>query len=129
MRFCESEALWENLRGNIELLNILFVCSRNKWRSPTAEKVWHKVPGISVCSAGTSRKAQHRLTVSDLRWADMIFVMEDKHKSRIKADFRGETQFKKLHVLDIPDDYRYMDPELMEIVKEKTQALIYDDTL
>lgn len=106
----------------------LLVCSRNKWRSPTAEKVWHKVPGISVRSAGTSRKAQRRLTVSDIRWADMIFVMEDKHKSRIKADFRDETRFKKLYVLDIPDDYQYMDPELMEIVKEKTEALILGES-
>ncbi len=106
-------------------LNILFICSQNQWRSPTAEKVWHKTEGISVRSAGTSRKARKRLSVKDIRWADLIFVMEEKHKSRMRADFRDEIQYKEIYVLDIPDEYQYMDPELIEIIKEKTEPLIF----
>ena len=108
-------------------MNVLFVCSRNQWRSPTGEQVWRKVPGVSVRSAGTSRNARRRLTLADIRWADLILVMEDKHKSRITADFRDEVNFKALHVLDIPDDYRFMDPELVEIIRAKTVPLILGD--
>lgn len=107
-------------------LNILFVCSRNQWRSPTGEKLWRKVSGVSVRSAGTSRNARRRLTVADVRWSDLIFVMEEKHKSRIKSDFRDEVSFKTLHVLDIPDDYRFMDPDLIEELQNKCGPVIDD---
>jgi len=105
-------------------VNVLFVCSRNQWRSPTGERVWRQASGVSVRSAGTSRSARRRLTVADLRWADLVFVMEEKHKSRIRADFRDEIRYKQLHVLDIPDDYQFMDPELIEIIKARTEPLI-----
>jgi len=105
-------------------LNVLFICSQNQWRSPTAEKVWHKTEGISVRSAGTSSKAKRHLSVKDIRWADLIFVMEEKHKSRIRANFRDEIKYKEIHILDIPDEFQYMDPELIEIIKEKTEPLI-----
>ncbi len=79
-------------------MNVLFVCSRNKWRSPTGEQIWRNTTGVSVRSAGTSRQARRRLSVADLRWADLIFVMEEKHKSRIKAEFRDETRYNtKMH--------------------------------
>jgi len=106
-------------------LNVLFICSRNQWRGPTGEKVWGKVSGVAVRSAGTSRNARRPVTVADIHWADLILVMEQKHKSRIKAEFRDETKFKPLHVLDIPDDYRFMDPELVKTITEKTEPLIY----
>jgi predicted protein tyrosine phosphatase len=51
--------------------------------------------------------------------------MEEKHKSRIRANFRDEIQYKEIHILDIPDEYQYMDPELVEIIKEKTEPLIF----
>ncbi|MGB0902465.1 low molecular weight protein tyrosine phosphatase family protein [Halocynthiibacter sp.] len=105
-------------------MNILFVCSMNKWRSPTAEKVFRRTEGVSVRSAGTSRKARHHITVSDIRWADVICVMEDKHLSRLRADFRGEVAHKDLHVLDIPDDYQFMDPELVELLQDVVEPII-----
>ena len=101
-------------------MNVLFVCSKNQWRSPTGEQVWRRTPGLHVQSAGTSRSARRRLTVGDIRWADVILVMEQKHKSRIMSDFRDEVRYKALHVLDIPDDYKYMDPELVELLREKS---------
>ena len=108
-------------------MNVLFVCSRNQWRSPTAEHVWRRTPGVSVRSAGTSRTARRRLTVADIRWADLILVMEEKHKSRIQADFRDETRYKNLIVLDIPDDYKFMDPELTALLEERCAAYIVPD--
>lgn len=105
-------------------LNVLFVCSRNQWRSPTAERVWRNEPGISVRSAGTSPRARRPLGIADIRWADLILVMEEKHKSRLLAAFRQAAAFKRVDVLDIPDDYRFMDPELVEILREKCAPLI-----
>ena len=99
-------------------MNILFICSRNQWRSPTAEQVWRNYPGLSVKSAGTSRNAKKSVTADMLKWADVVFTMEQKHKNRLVADFPRFLEHKSVHVLDIPDDYQYMDPELVSIMKE-----------
>jgi predicted protein tyrosine phosphatase len=105
-------------------MNILFICSRNQWRSPTAETVWRKHPGISVRSAGTSPNARKTVGPSDIRWADVIIVMEQKHKSRLVADFTRLLEHKPIHVLEIPDEYRYMDPELVDILKESVSSCL-----
>lgn len=63
-------------------MNVLFICSRNQWRSPTAEHHWRNHPQWSVRSAGTSRNAKRRVTPALLQWADVIFVMEQKHKKQ-----------------------------------------------
>jgi predicted protein tyrosine phosphatase len=80
--------------------------------------VWRRHPGIAVRSAGTSRNARRTVSVDDLQWADVVFVMEEKHKSRLVADFRSTLQHKRLVVLDIPDDYKYMDPELIALLND-----------
>nr|WP_232235652.1 phosphotyrosine protein phosphatase [Pseudomonas luteola] len=105
-------------------MNILFICSRNQWRSPTAETVWRKHPGISVRSAGTSPNARKTVGSSDIRWADVIIVMEQKHKSRLVADFTRLLEHKPIHVLEIPDEYKYMDPELVDILKESVGSCL-----
>ncbi|EAO1489498.1 phosphotyrosine protein phosphatase [Salmonella enterica] len=99
-------------------MNVLFICSRNQWRSPTAEQVFRRYPGLSVRSAGTSRNAKKSVSCGLLRWADVICVMEQKHKDRLMAEYRRIIENKPLHVLDIPDDYRYMDPELVRQLEE-----------
>ncbi|WP_133470009.1 low molecular weight protein tyrosine phosphatase family protein [Paraglaciecola marina] len=98
--------------------NILFICSRNQWRSPTAEKVWKNRPELNVRSAGTSPRAKRSVSVKDIQWADVIFVMEEKHKSRLKAQFTRLLDHKPTQVLDIPDEYQYMGKELIEIVEQ-----------
>lgn len=79
-------------------------------------------------SAGVSRTARRRLTVADLRWADLILVMEEKHKARIRAEHRDEVRYKAMHVLDIPDDYQFMQPELVEVLRLKVSPLIDEAT-
>ncbi len=105
-------------------MNILFICSHNQWRSPTAETVWRKHPGISVRSAGTSPNARKTVGPADIRWADIIIVMEQKHKSRLVADFTRLLDHKPIHVLEIPDEYRYMGPELVDILKESVGSCL-----
>ena len=107
-----------------EKQNVLFVCSRNQWRSPTAEKVWRKHPKLSVRSAGTSPNARHTVSVEDIRWADVILVMEEKHKSRLAAEFTRLLDSKPIHVLDIPDEYKFMEPELVEILEQTVASLL-----
>lgn len=105
-------------------LNVLFVCSRNQWRSPTAEQIWRKHPQVAARSAGTSPNARHKVSVEDIRWASVILVMEEKHKSRLTAEFTRLLENKPIHVLDIPDDYKYMDPELIEILEQSVPSLL-----
>lgn len=105
-------------------LQVLFVCSRNQWRSPTAERVWRNSSDLAVRSAGTSPNARHRVTQQDLRWADTILVMEEKHKSRLLAEFGRIIQTKPIHVLDIPDEYKFMDPELVNELKRAVSAVL-----
>jgi predicted protein tyrosine phosphatase len=107
-----------------ERLNVLFVCSRNQWRSPTAEQVWRKHPQIAARSAGTSPNARHKVSVEDIRWASVILVMEEEHKSRLTAEFTRLLENKPIYVLDIPDDYKYMDQELIEILEQSVPSLL-----
>lgn len=106
-------------------MNTLFICSRNQWRSPTAETVFRRYPNVQARSAGTSPNARHTVSIDDIAWADKIFVMEQKHKSRLLAQFPRALQYKEMIVLDIPDDYRYMDEELIEILKESVVPYLY----
>ena len=135
----EAEALAASLRrrdpigamGNFqgagrggERINVLFVCSRNQWRSPTGEQVWRRHPRVNARSAGTSAGARRVVSAADLAWADVVLVMEDKHRSRLLAEYRQLLQHKPLHVLDIPDDYKYMDSELVELLGEPVADLL-----
>ena len=116
---------WEKLMADASPVKVLFVCSHNQWRSPTGEVVFSRVTGVSARSAGTASSARRKITVADIRWADIILVMEDKHAQRLRADFRQEVAYKAMHVLDIPDDYRFMDEELVELIRAKAEPLIF----
>ena len=107
-----------------ERLNVLFICSRNQWRSPTAERVWRSHPALAVRSAGTSPNARRHVSEQDLRWAETILVMEEKHKSRLLAEFGRIVEDKPIHVLDIPDGYKYMDPELVQELKRSVGSVL-----
>ena len=103
---------------------LLFICSRNQWRSPTAEEIWRKTSDFSARSAGTSPKAKRTVSPEDIRWADIVFVMEKKHKNRLVAKFTRMLDHKEIHILDIPDDYKYMDPDLIEELESRVNAYL-----
>ena len=98
-------------------MNILFICSRNKWRSPTAETIYKSRQDHKFRSAGTERSAKIRVSSKDILWADIIFTMEKKHKQRLLDKFPDETKNKLFTILDIEDNYKYMDEELVEMIK------------
>jgi predicted protein tyrosine phosphatase len=103
---------------------LLFVCSQNKWRSLTAEKIFENYENYSVKSAGTENGARIKITAGLIGWADIIFVMEKKHRSRIQEKFGDPLNGKQLYVLNIPDDYQFMDEELIEILEGKVGEII-----
>lgn len=97
-------------------INVLFVCSRNKWRSRTAETIYKNDPKINVKSAGTEQNALVKVDYTLVNWADVIFVMEKKHKENLQKIFPTLNQ-KKISILDIPDEYKYMDEELIAMIQ------------
>lgn len=98
-------------------MNVLFVCSRNQWRSPTAETIYKSNTEHVVKSAGTEPGARVRTTAKLIDWADLIFAMEKRHKQRLKENLPAETSNKEIIILDITDDHDYMDEELVEMIK------------
>ncbi|AIQ58670.1 low molecular weight protein tyrosine phosphatase family protein [Paenibacillus borealis] len=105
-------------------MKLLFICSRNKWRSLTAEKIFNGYNGYEVRSAGTEEGARIKVTEGHIGWSDLIFVMEKKHTRRLKDKFPHSLKNTRVICLDIQDDYRYMDEELIEILKSRVSEYI-----
>lgn len=103
---------------------ILFLCSRNKLRSPTAEAIFADHPTIEVDSAGLSSDAEVPLSEDQVEWADLIIVMEKIHRNRLNLKFKSALAGKRIVVLNIPDDYDYMDPKLITLLKSRCAIYI-----
>ncbi|MEK7780626.1 MAG: protein tyrosine phosphatase [Verrucomicrobiota bacterium] len=100
-----------------QLRKLLFVCSRNRWRSPTAEQIFNGVDGIQARSAGTEAGARIKVTAGHIGWADLVFVMEKKHLRRLCEKFADELADKRVICLNIQDDYQFMQPELVTLLQ------------
>ena len=98
---------------------VLFVCSQNRLRSPTAEQVFSHRDDLEVDSAGTNHDAENPLTTELVAWADMIFVMEKAHRGKLQRRFRTALGGKRVICLDIPDDYGFMQPELVRLLEAR----------
>lgn len=98
---------------------VLFICSQNRLRSPTAEQVFSTRPGIECSSAGLNADAENPVTPELLEWAEIIFVMEKAHRNRLSKKFKRHLGNKRIICLDIPDEYDYMDPTLVRLLKAK----------
>jgi predicted protein tyrosine phosphatase len=107
-------------------VNLLFVCSQNKWRSPTGETLYRHDPRVNVRSVGTSASAKKKISEQDLIWADLVLVMEIKHKKIITSQYQN-LDLPLIMVLDIPDDYQYMDYELVEMLQASTEHILAND--
>lgn len=103
---------------------VLFVCSQNKLRSPTAEQIFADHPEIEVSSAGTNHDAENPLTPELVRWADLIFVMEKAHRNKMQKRFKADMKSARLICLDIPDDYDFMDEGLIALLKAKVTRFL-----
>jgi predicted protein tyrosine phosphatase len=104
--------------------HILFLCSQNKLRSPTAEAIFVDHPAVEVDSAGLNHDAIVPLSEEQLHWADLILVMEKTHRTRLNRKFGKALAGKRVAVLDIPDNYDFMEPELVALLQKKCAAYI-----
>ena len=87
-------------------MKILFLCSQNKRRSLTAEKYFDGYNGHQARSAGTENNSRIKVTEELLGWADIIFRIKEKYPDTLAG--------KKVICLNIPDEYAYMDDDLIE---------------
>ncbi len=104
---------------NPRMRNVLFICSQNRLRSPTAEQVFADWPGIETASAGLNHGAENPVTPELLQWAELIFVMERAQRTRLSSLFGAYLRDQRIVCLDIPDIYAYMDPALIRVLKAK----------
>ena len=100
-------------------LRALFLCSQNRLRSPTAEMVFADWPGIECNSAGTHRGADNPLSAELVEWAQLIFCMEKQHQRKLLSGFRPQLKTARVVCLGIPDDYRFMQAELVALLQKK----------
>lgn len=104
--------------------HILFICSRNKLRSPTAEVVFAGCAEVACASAGLNHDADVPLTPELVLWADVIFVMETAHRQKLQQRFRPYLQGKRVICLNIPDKYGYMDAALVSLLQRKVVGFL-----
>ena len=97
----------------------LFLCTHNRLRSPTAEQVFSTWPGVETDSAGIGADAAVPLSPEQIQWADIIFVMEKVHRKKLSTKFKRYLDGKRVICLDIPDEYAYMQPELVALLEER----------
>ena len=98
-------------------MQILFVCSQNRWRSPTAERIFDGCNGHAVRSAGTDDGARIKVNEGLIGWSDLIFAMERKHVQKLQDRFGDQLRGKPVVCLSIPDDFRFMDEELIDLLR------------
>jgi predicted protein tyrosine phosphatase len=99
--------------------NVLFLCSQNRLRSPTAEKVFSGIKGFDVRSAGLHHDATQPVTPELIQWAHYIFVMERAHRNKLYKKYKTYIDNQVIICLNIADEYEYMDKELIHLLKSK----------
>ena len=105
-------------------MHILFVCSENRLRSPTAAAVFSEYEGVEAISAGTNKDCETPISGDLIEWADVILVMENSHRRKVAKKFQPLLKDKKLAVLNIPDVFEYMDPLLVQILTKRVPSYV-----
>lgn len=105
-------------------MNLLFVCSENRLRSPTGEEVFSQYEGINAIGCRTNKDAETTVSGDLILWADIIFVMEKSHRNKVSKKFKELLKDKHLICLDIPDNYQRMDPDLIKILENRVPKFI-----
>src|SRR5688572_30458733 len=104
-------------------VRLLFVCARNRLRSPTAERVFAAVPGVEAESAGVAPDAETPVTPELIAWANVILVMEPAHRAKLLRLFPAALRGKRVVCLDVPDEYDYMESELVQLLRSEERRV------
>jgi predicted protein tyrosine phosphatase len=102
-----------------QVTNVLFICGKNKLRSPTAEAIFSSWQGIETDSAGVNADANTVVSQEQVQWSDLIFVMEDSHRNKLARKFSADLKSKRVICLNIPDKFQYMQPDLIRMLEVK----------
>lgn len=105
-------------------MNLLFVCTQNRLRSPTAEQVFADWPGVETASAGLGHEAEVPVSPELIAWADLILVMEPVHHRRLTQRFRACLRGKRVVCLGIPDEFDFMDPALVRLLQARVPKFL-----
>jgi predicted protein tyrosine phosphatase len=100
-------------------VKLLFICSQNRWRSLTAERLFGQHPSCQARSAGTEPGARVRVAAGHLGWADVVLVMERRHADILRQKFGEQLAGKRVINLRIPDKFRLMNPVLVDLLRER----------
>lgn len=106
--------------------NVLVVCGRNKKRSRTAESIFKNDNRFNIRSVGLSPKSNRKISENDLNWADLVFVMESEQRSKIRELYK-QLELPKIEVLNISDDYEFMNIELVQLLTERINETLKID--
>jgi predicted protein tyrosine phosphatase len=98
---------------------LLFICRQNRSRSATAERLFAKRTDLDVRSAGTDPDALVRVNVNMLNWAEVIFIMDASQRRWLEREFKEHPALTRIVCLDIPDIFTFLQPELVELLKER----------
>jgi predicted protein tyrosine phosphatase len=102
-----------------DLQRLLFICWANRLRSPTAEQVFSQYPNVEARSAGLSHDAVDPLSPEHLENIDIVFVMEKTHRNKLSKKFKVHLKTARVICLNIPDDFEFMQPELITLLKTR----------
>ena len=105
-------------------MRLLFICGRNRMRSPTAEARFDGHEQVQTLSAGVNPDADVPVSAELIEWADRIYVMERAHRDNLNARFGEALRGKRVTCLGIPDRYEYMQPQLIEVLRHKLSHLL-----
>ena len=108
-------------------MNLLFVCSENRLRSPTGEEVFSKYEGVNAIGCGTNPDAETTISGDLIEWADIVFVMEKNHRNKVSKKFKDLLKTKRLICLDIPDEYERMDTVLIRLLENRVLRHIHNN--
>lgn len=100
---------------------VLFICQLNRARSATAERLFARRSDLEVVSAGTSEDALVRVNARMLEWADVIFTMDAGQQQDLERLFPAHPALAHAICLDIPDDYGFLSPELVELLEARVR--------
>ncbi len=108
-------------------MNLLFVCSENRLRSPTGEEVFSLYEGVDAIGCGTNSDAETTISGDLIEWSDIVFVMEKSHRNKVAKKFRELLKTKRLICLDIADEYDRMDPVLIRLLENRVLRHIHNN--
>jgi predicted protein tyrosine phosphatase len=98
---------------------VLFICGKARHRSPTAEQMFSSIPYWETDSAGLGADADVVVCAEQIEWATDIAVMEKRQLARLRRLFPKLVSGKRLVCLDVPDDFIFMQDELVALLRAR----------